>query len=297
MVNATDTQNPRLELTPAWPWHLPGLAVLVWWIWDLQRQWRVMVEYQYGWLVLMLSVYLVWERMSTRPKLDKPSPFWLCALLGIIGAPLVLLSELVKNSMASSPTTSFALSVGCCLFLCANILFLYGPATLRHFLFPLLFLFVAVPLPPFIWRPILLSLKQIITKLDVVTLHLFGIPADQKENVIQLTRCAVGVEDACSGIRSLQACIMAGLFLGNLVLKRLSLKIVTLAVGIGLALVGNFIRSFYLALMASWHGPEAVKSAHDSAGWSILVFTTAGLMLFVWWMERLEKKADTLASR
>jgi exosortase len=292
-----DAQKTRFEWAPAWYWHLPGLAVLAWWILDLQVQWRVMVEYQYGWLVLMLSGYLVWERLGTRPKNDSPAPFWLCVLLGAIGAPLVLVAELVKNSMANSPTTSFVLSVGCCLFLAANILYLHGPATLRHFLFPLLFLFVAVPLPPSVWRPILLALKTIITRLDVEALNLLGIPAKATQNVIQLPKCTVGVEDACSGIRSLQSCIMAGLFLGNLVLKRFSLRCVTLAAGIGLALLGNFLRSLYLALTAAVHGPEAVQSAHDSAGWSILVFTTAGLMLFVWWMERLEKKVDAIVSR
>jgi exosortase len=196
--------------------------------------------------------------------------------------------------MAPSPTTSFALSVGCILFLGANILFLYGAATLRHFLFPLLFMFVAVPLPAFIWNPILLGLQAVITRLDVEALKILGVPALQKANVIQLPNCTVGIETACSGVRSLQSCIMAGLFLGNLTLKRLSLRIVCLGFGIGLALLGNFLRSLYLAWKAYRQGPQSIES-HDAAGWSILVFTAAGLILAVWLLEKLEKKADALS--
>ena len=288
-----DALETNRESAPAWYWHLPGMAVLVWWIFDLQQQWRSMVEYQFGWLVLLLSIYLVWDRFGARPRADRPAPVWLCGLLGVLGAPLVLLAELVKNSMAISPTTSFVLSLGCGLFLAANILFLYGPATLRHFLFPLLFLFVAVPLPPSIWRPIVLGLQAMITRLDVEALNLLGIPAVPHGNTIELPHCAVGVAEACSGIRSLQSSVMAGLFLGQLMLKRFSLRLVFLVLGVGLALVGNFLRTLYLSLAANAHGAEAIKS-HDAAGWSILAFTAAGLLVLAWFMERLEKRADAL---
>lgn len=290
-------QNTQARPVASWLWLLPSGAVLAWWVLDLQVQWRSMVEYQYGWLVLMLSAYLTWECWASRPKEDRPSSLKLCGTLALAGMPLVLMAELVKNSLASSPTTSFILSIGCCLFLMANVLYLHGPATLRHFLFPLLFLFVAVPLPPSLWRPILLSLKMMITHLDVQALNLLGIPAVPMENVIQLPRCTVGVEDACSGIRSLQSSIMAGLFLGHIMLKRFSLRCVALLAGVGLALVGNFFRSLYLAVQAANHGPDAIKAAHDPAGWSILVFTTVGLMVFVWGLERLEKKADAFEAR
>ncbi len=290
-------QNTQARPAASWLWLLPSGAVLAWWVLDLQVQWRSMVEYQYGWLVLMLSAYLTWECWASRPKEDRPSSLKLCGALALVGMPLVLMAELVKNSMASSPTTSFILSIGCCLFLMANVLYLHGPATLKHFLFPLLFLFVAVPLPPSLWRPILLGLKMIITHLDVQALNLLGIPAVSMENVIQLPRCTVGVEDACSGIRSLQSSIMAGLFLGHIMLKRWSLRCVALLAGVGLALVGNFFRSLYLAVQAANHGPDAIKAAHDPAGWSILVFTTVGLMIFVWGLERLEKKAEAFEAR
>lgn len=276
-----------------WLWHLPSVGVLGWWLYDLQFQWRALVEYQFGWLVLVLSAFLVWERWPTRPTQDTPASVWKCGMLAAFGTPLVLLAELYKNGIASTPAASFALSGGCFFYLAAIILSAYGRATFRHFLFPLLFLFVAVPLPKLLWNPIVLGLQSLITSWDVAALRLLGIPAMQQANVIRLPDCVVGVDEACSGTRSLQSSIMAALFIGDLTLKRFSSKAVFFLAGIGLAIVGNFIRSFYLSYTAHKHGLEALKGAHDTAGWSILMFTAGGLILFAWLMGRWEKWAAT----
>jgi exosortase len=210
-----------------------------------------------------------------------------------VGTPFVLLAELYKNGVANTPAASFSLSIGCFLFLAAIMLNTYGRATFRHFLFPLLFLFVAVPLPKLLWNPIVLGLQGLITGWDVAALRLMGIPASQQANVILLPNCVVGVDEACSGTRSLQSSIMAALFIGDLTLKRRSSKVVFFLAGVGLAIMGNFLRSFYLSLTAHQRGLEALEGVHDAAGWSILVFTACGLMGMAWLMGRWEKFAQT----
>ncbi len=62
--------------------------------------------------------------------------------------------------------------------------------------------------------------------------------------------------------------------------------------GIGLAIVGNFLRSLYLSYTAHKHGLAALHGAHDSAGWSILIFTACGLIAAAWLMVRLEKLVE-----
>jgi exosortase len=279
-----------------WLRHVPGIGVLGWWLYDLQFQWRALVEYQFGWLVLILSAFLVWERWPTRPVHDVPVASRWCGVLVAVGTPFVLLAELYKNGVANTAAASFSLSIGCFLFLAAILLSAYGRATLRHFLFPMLFLFVAVPLPKLLWNPIVLGLQSLITGWDVAALRLMGIPAAQQANVIRLPECVVGVDEACSGTRSLQSSIMAALFIGDLTLKRRSSKVVFFVAGIGLAIVGNFLRSLYLSLTAHQHGLEALKGAHDTAGWSILVFTACGLVGVAWLMGRWEKFAQSSIS-
>lgn len=265
-------------------------VILGWWIYDLQFHWRDLVDYQYGWLVAIMAAYLVWERWPTRPKEDRPVKTWISLSLALAGVPFLLLAELYKHAVAHSLASSFSLSIGCTLFVCAVILNGSGTNTLRHFAFPLLFLYVAVPLPKIIWNPIVFSLQDLVASLNVCTLNLLGIPAVQQAHVIRLPNCAVGVDEACSGVRSLQSSIMAALFLGDLTLKRKSLKWLCFFAGIGLAVFGNFIRSVYLSLTAYYQGADAIKTVHDLAGWSILLGTAAGLILLIVIANRLERR-------
>src|SRR5690606_20208 len=174
----------------------------------------------HGWLVVPLAGYLAWERWNERPASRPPRSPWGPVGLAVLSAPFVLLGELYKRAVASTPSSSFALSLGCTGFLIAMLWLLHGGAFARRFLFPILFLFVAVPIPKIVWNPVVLGLQGLIASLNVETLNLLGIPAARIGNLIQLPQGTVGVDEACSGIRSLQSSIMAALFIGDLTLRR-----------------------------------------------------------------------------
>ncbi len=277
-----------------WEWtgFVPIVLILGWWLYDLQFQWRALVEYQFGWLVVFLAAYLIWERWPTIPSADRPASIWLCLALVLAGTPFVLVAELYKQAIANSPAASFSLSIGSGFYLAANALYLRGWATLRHFLFPSLFLFLAVPLPGILWSPVVLMLKELITTLNVETLNLIGIPAVQQANVIRLPNCVVGVDEACSGVRSLQSSVMAGLFIGNLTFRRAGSQLAFLLAGVGLALAGNFLRSLILSITAHLHGIRALERLHDAAGWSIFLFTATGLGFLAWLINRFERRFE-----
>ena len=274
------------------PWLLPAGIVALWWVNDLSFQWATLIEYQFGWIVLMLTAYLAWERWPTRPKTDIPAPFWFCFLLCLGAAPLVTASELYKNAVARVPSTAFTLSLGCWLFLVSNILLVCGRRTLRHFLFPLLFFFVAVPLPKSIWNPVVFGLQQLVTVMDVESLRIMGVAAERQGSVINLPNCQVGVNEACSGIRSLQSSVMAALFVGDLTLRSNTWRVIFFGAGVFLAMAGNFFRSLYLAYSAYLGGPEQLKKVHDTAGWSVLAFTAVSLVILSLAITRFERMAE-----
>ena len=89
--------------------------------------------------------------------------------------------------------------------------------------------------------------------------------------------------------------MMATLFVGYLTLKTRSLQVALLIGGISLAILGNLIRSLYLSLTANSKGLQAIDKVHDEAGWSILVFTAAGVIFLSWLLARLEKWAARTA--
>lgn len=280
--------SQRLTFPRLAPW-IPGGIIVAWWVWELSHHWAAMVEYQFGWIVVALAAFLAWERVPNQPpRQPGPHPFWTTAL-AMAGFAAVLGAELYRIGLSRSPTQVMLFSLGCAAFLFAQMLVLGGWTWTRHHLFPLLFFFVAVPIPKFFWNPIVFGLQAFVATLNVEALNLMGVPAIQQNHVIQLPNTTVGVDEACSGVRSLQSSIMAALFIGDLTLRRAGWKAFFLLAGVVLAVLGNFGRSLYLSMTAYRGGPDALKAVHDSAGWSVLLFTAAGMAVLGWAMTRMEK--------
>ena len=274
------------------------LAVFVgWWIYSLQFQWRAQEEYRFGYLVVVLVAFLVWDRWDSRPIRDIPSSLWRAALWSLIGFPLVLVAELYRYALARSPASATALSLGTLCFIRAAILQQWGPQTLRHFRFPILFALIAVPIPGVVWSPVVFGLKGLVTFVNVELLNLMGIPALQQGSVIQLPNCRVGVDEACSGIRSLQSSLMMALFIGDQSFRQAGLRWLLVGGAVGWAVVGNIGRSLYLSLTAHRHGIAALNEVHDTAGWSVLVVTLVGLGVMAWALARWESAWLQLVKR
>ena len=274
------------------------LAVFVgWWIYSLQFQWRAQEEYRFGYLVVVLVAFLVWDRWDSRPQGDIPVATWRAWGWSLIGFPLVLVAELYRYALARSSASATALSLGTLCFIRAAILQQWGPQTLRHFRFPILFALIAVPIPGVVWSPVVFGLKGLVTFVNVELLNLLGIPALQQGSVIQLPNCHVGVDEACSGIRSLQSSLMMALFIGDQSLRQVGLRWLLVGGAVGWAVGGNIGRSLYLSLTAHRHGAEALDAVHDTAGWSVLVVTLVGLGVMAWALARWESAWLQLVKR
>src|SRR5437870_1714133 len=124
---------------------------------------------------------------------------------------------------------------------------------------------------------------------------LFGIPAQLEGHHIRIPNGLVGVNEACSGIRSLQTSLMIGLLFGEL--KRLSVprRIALVGGAITIALFANFVRAVFLVRVAATENLSEVSRWHDIAGYSIiaLVFVaTVGLAYLLGKSEVRRRKSD-----
>ena len=81
------------------------------------------------------------------------------------------------------------------------------------------------------------GLMRMVAHVAAETAMLLGIPAQVEGNLIRVSNGLVGVNEACSGIRSLQTSLMIGLLFGEL--KRLSVlrRVALVACAVGIALV------------------------------------------------------------
>jgi hypothetical protein len=53
------------------------------------------------------------------------------------------------------------------------------------------------------------------------------------------------------------------------------------------------LRSLFLSLTANAHGVKSLDHYHDTAGWSILAFTTCTVALLAWALAKLESSLRT----
>ena len=141
----------------------------------------------------------------------------------------------------------------------------------RHFAFPVCFILVAVIWPYRIEKGLTQDLMQVVASLTVELLGWLDIPALQRGNLIELGTGTVGIDEACSGIRSFQSSLMAALLMGELYRLRLLPRAALVVSGITLGFCFNVMRTLLLSYQANQQGLSAIEKWHDPAGLTITV--------------------------
>ena len=158
------------------------------------------------------------------------------------------------------------------------------------FAFPALIWLLSAPLVSALEKSIRVFL---LTQVTIVVFNLFdllGFEIERQGNVLILPMGHVGVEEACSGIRSLTACLFAGSFLAAVFLDRIWKKVALVGAAMVLAIITNLMRSVFLTFWAYENGSGAIDehwylpvigdigSVHDVTGFAILGLTCIGLL-------------------
>jgi len=260
-------------------WLLALLVAALWFIPinQLRVEWSINPQYAYGWAVPFLACYLFAERWKTRPQPRPGGSGWLLATLTALLALSLLPMRLVEEAAPDWRLVSWALAGAVvALSLCA-IAFAGGRPWLRHFIFPVCFFLVAVPWPIPFEQAVVQKLMRCVASLCVEALGWGGIPAVQQGNVIQISSGSVGVEEACSGVRSLQTTLMIALFLGELFRFSLWRRLTLLGAGLALAFACNVGRALLLVYLFANMGSEELERYHDKVGLGVLGLSLVGL--------------------
>jgi exosortase len=172
---------------------------------QLSGEWSVNEQYNYGWFVPFLALYLFWLRWRDRPQ-PRPRRKPLLSLT-LIALPALLLLLPIRLFEIANPDWRLLSWLHAVSVVTLTLLFIWsmgGRPWLRHFAFPVAFIFVAVPWVTPVETPIIQGLMHAVASVAAETMTLFGIPAQLEGNVIRLTSGLVAVNEACSGVRSLQ---------------------------------------------------------------------------------------------
>ena len=203
------------------------LGLWAWAIWSCAEHWRGNPNYSYGWIVPVLALGFGLRRYFALEVRDLPVDRNGTAFSWPVAFALVLISGAVVFSLEFAREQMWHPQVvltAICLLAIAFSLGLFfhrgGHDLLRAEVFPVLFFLTAVPWPARLEQPVTAALMRWVAVATAELLHWIGVEAQTSGGAIALRSGLVGITEACSGIRSLQAGIMFGLALGEWFLLR-----------------------------------------------------------------------------
>ncbi len=294
-------------------------------IWDQLYWWGNREDYSFGYLVPLFSAYVLYDRWpairsylfrglgpgETQTVPAERGRFvvfleWLAVVTFAVSLLLFAIGALLRA--ATGPQNPASLAIAASLGgITLSSVFIFTkqrvdgqPMPLKQrllvtalFLFPALIWMISAPLVSVLETKIRVFL---LTKVTIIVFHTFdflGYELEREGNVLILPEGQVGVEEACSGIRSLTACLFAGSFLASVFLDRFWKKVLLVIAAMLFAVLTNLLRSIFLTLWAYYNGSQAIDdhwvlpllgdigSVHDVTGFAILGVTCVGLMLLL----------------
>jgi exosortase len=248
--------------------------------WRLSYVWDSSDQYSHGWLVPLLAGWVFWNRWSTRPVPASPAGWTRIAAWLALG--LVLLPAAAANLvLESSPDWRMMMYVlvGAVFLASLALTELAGGAPWRrHLAVAFVFALLAVPWPYDFETWLTVELSMLAARITTAVLNFVGILAVCEGNMIEVTAGVLGVEDACSGVRSFQSSFVVAMLLGEWFMLRLGWRVFLCLLALSVAYALNIARMLMLCLAVENSGMDAVARWHDPAGFLIL-FVTLG---FLW---------------
>jgi exosortase len=241
------------------------------------EHWRIVPDYSHGFLVGPLAIYFAWER---RAKLRRApiEPSWWGAVPLLLGSLALMIGRLGVELMAMR--TAFVLT------LIGLVLLLLGQPIFRILRFPLLFLFLMVPLPQSLVNVIAFPLQLIAADLAVEWLHWLAIPALREGNIIHLASTPLFVAEACSGLRSLMALGTLGVVFAYFFRKNIVERMVIVLSTIPIAILVNAFRVALTGYLTHNLGAKAAQGViHQTEGLFTFGLAFALLLIEAWLLQ------------
>jgi exosortase len=244
--------------------------------WHLHRLWNPNGAYAYGWVVPLLAAFLYKFRWDDRPPPSTPveGAVFLAIAFALLTLPARWLQEAAPERSICAWVDAVA-TVGISLSLIALA---GGTAWLRWFKFPFAFILTAVPWPHGLELFVSNFLMRGTAGATVEVLCLIGVPSAQSGNLVHIETGVIDIDEACSGIRSLQAMVMISLFLGELFRLKPAKRLLLVAVGLAVTLLANVLRTVALSSIGFGQGMSAVDRYHDAAGFVVLALSLSATL-------------------
>ncbi len=264
--------------------------ILFVWIWTwlyLAAEWSVNEQYQFGFAVPLLGLYLACRNWPA--SLSAGTKSWIAFC--VLAWPVLLLAEMLRLTDPLWRLTGGLWMAGATLLTLGYLARLGGWMLVRRMLFPLCFLWVGLPWPMPLENGVIQTLTHSVAAATAVILNLGGVAALQRGNTIELSAQVVGIDAACSGIESFQASLMASVFLWGLMRLRPWAGLGLVASGLACSLVVNLGRVLVLTYAAHFLSSQN-QAIHDWVGGAATLTIFGTIFLLARWLNRRHARPD-----
>ncbi len=236
----------------------------------LWRTWATNPNYSHGYLIPPVVAFLLWrDRRRYLAARGRGS------LFGLVLIGLALLGHIVSIRAGVFMTQGYSLV----LLLFGLSLFFYGGRATRTVWFPLGYLVLMLPMPPYMMNVIAFRLKVFAARAGSGIAVKLGIPLARSGMTIHIPAGSLRIADPCSGLRSLIALVALGALFAYLTRGKTWKRVVLFASAVPLAVLANVIRIAVLCVVANiWGIDAALGFFHDLSGLLLFMIAFVGLV-------------------
>lgn len=185
------------------------------------------------------------------------------------------------------------------------VLFVLGPAMMRHLWFPIAYLVFAVKISDRLWEAIAFKLQIVAANAATVALQfftlVFNFEVDNRGSTIVLhfmenglpVERALNVAEACSGLRSLMAFVALGVALAFLWDRAWWQRLIMIAMAVPIAIAVNVGRVTALGLLSLIDEKYTRGDFHTMIGMFMLVPAAFLFLLLGWILDRVIVREET----
>jgi exosortase len=240
-------------------------------LYELVVNWYRDGNYSHGFLVPLVSLYLIWRKRKELLAIEIiPNPAGLAVL--IAGILLFILG----NAGSEYFTARISLIVA----LFGLVLYLFGTRVVKKTWFEIAFLVFMIPIPYVLYFSITFPMQLLASKITVFILDGIGMTVVRQGNIIHLAGQSLEVAEACSGLRSLISLLALGAIYAYISQKKFVAKIILFASTVPIAIAGNIFRVFLTTVIVYLFGIGVTDEPfHSIMGAS--VFVVAFQLLFL----------------
>ncbi len=277
MIDTKNANDKTAESPRAGPelWLIVLIAAIVGAIfyehfhWLVDRWWAS-EYYGHGFLIPIISAYLVYRRIDEIAKLPRQN---------FAGGVVLLILSMLLHYAAAYMDVNFLSGFAFIGVLMGLTWLLWGREVFKAVLFPLLFLCFMVPLGKLLVNQVAQPMQVFSARGAGLSAQILGMPVKIEGTRLIIPNYVFEVAIACSGLKSAIAMTALGALLGYLVQAPLWKKLLLFATSLPVAMLANGVRIWLTLILGRSFGARAAEGFfHEFSG--VLVFLLGFLGLF-----------------